>query len=231
MILAVTPARKGSKGIIKKNLSLVNGIPLIQHTFNLVKGLDNVFDHYIVSTDCNDIIDLAKQNEVQVPFVRPAHLAEDQTPMLPVLEHAIIEMEATYNQPVSTLILLDPTAPLRRPSHITDAYHLFKSNDCDAVISCNQPHRHPSFNMVKEESGFAQLVVPLDYEVGSRQTAPKVYDLNTVVWIYKRDVIVKDKIRIPKKTLLYEVEKCDAIDIDYQEDLDYLDYLLQRGHK
>ena len=227
MIIGVIPARGGSKGIPMKNLRKVMGIPLIGHAIQC--GLKcPLIDHLIVSTDSRKIAEVAVSFGAELPFIRPSHLAEDTTPMLPVLQHTIEKVESHYNKKVEFLILLDPTGPLRQVDDIITCISMLKEPGCDAVVSANKAHRSPYFNMVKVENGYAGLFSILENkDIGRRQDSQDVYDLNTVVWGYRREALMEEKKRIPKKTKLYLIPAERSIDIDTEFDLTILENILK----
>jgi CMP-N-acetylneuraminic acid synthetase len=227
LVVGLIPARKGSKGVPNKNLRLVFGKPLIVHAIEC--GLQCEFiDHLIVSTNCKNIATVARDSGAEVPFMRPKELATDEAPMLPVLEHAVLKTEEHYAEQVNCLILLDPTAPLRRLDDLIGAFDLFRNEDCGAVVSGSVAQRNPYFNMVQKKSTYYTLVNNSMQTIGRRQDAPLVYDLNTVVWIYSRAAVLKQGSRIPEKTLLYEIPVDRAIDLDTELDFDLLDFILSR---
>lgn len=230
MVLGVIPARGGSKGIKGKNIRIVGGNPLIVHTIECAKQCSFI-DHVLVSTDSLEIAEIARNHGMDVPFMRPGSLAEDATPMLPVLQHALTEGERIYNKIVNCLVLLDPTGPLRTVEDVERCWKLFREGAFDAVVSGNEAHRNPYFNMVKVEGGNARLVNEHDKEIGRRQDAPKVYDLNTVVWIYSRKALMEEKARLPRRTSLYLVPPERALDLDSEFDFQILEFLLARKRR
>ena len=217
-VLGLVPARGGSKGITNKNIRLLAGKPLIAHAIQCGLACDSI-SRLIVSTDSEEIARVAREWGAEVPFIRPARLAEDATPMLPVMQHAIREIEAQCDREVDVLVLIDPTAPMRIAEDIENALDVFGRNDCDAVVSGTRSRRSPYFNMVKENvHGWMELVDSTQV-VGRRQDAPQTYDLNTVVWVYSRSALMAQGERIPEKTMLYEVAEDRALDIDTEYDL------------
>ncbi|MFC1498519.1 cytidylyltransferase domain-containing protein [Verrucomicrobiota bacterium] len=225
MILGVIPARGGSRGVQRKNVRLVNGRPLIQYAIECALSCD-CLDNVVVSTDDEEIAEIARKVGADVPFIRPSDLARPETPMLPVLKHALIEAEKFYKKTFDAVVLLDPTGPLRIVDDVEGAIKLFKDKQCDAVVSGNSAHRNPYFNMVKkDESGLASLVCEPEKPVGRRQDAPVVYDLNTVVWVFSRAMILEGK-RLPENAYLYEIDVSRAVDLDTERDFKFLEFLL-----
>lgn len=224
--LGVIPARAGSKGVPHKNIKNVAGKPLIAYAIECGLASESL-DHVMVSTDSTQIVNIAQRYGADVPSIRPAELAHDSTPMLPVLQHAIVEAEKYYNGIVATLVLIDPTAPLRTVEDIESALRLFKQNDCEAVVSGNTAHRSPFFNMVKLKDGYVRLAQDFGSSIGRRQDAPELYDLNTVVWIYSRKALMEEQQRIPDRTILYLVPRERSLDLDTEFDFRLLENLLK----
>lgn len=230
-VVCVIPARGGSKGVIKKNIRYVLGKPLIGYAIECGLSCPSI-EHVMVSTDDESIAETAKQFGADVPFLRPGYLAEDLTPMLPVLQHALLQAEKFYAQKVETLILLDPTAPLRTVADVEECYILYRESGSDAVLSGNHAHRNPYFNMVvKKKDETVRLAIPQDETIACRQDAPEVFDLNTVVWIYSRKALMEEKKRIPAKSSLYIVPSARALDIDTEFDIELLEYTLAKQRK
>ena len=226
MILGLIPARGGSKGVPGKNIRRVSGKPLIAYAIECGLQCPSI-EHVVVSTDSVEIAEIAKGFGAEVPFLRPAEIAADTTPMLPVMQHCISSSESFYHTTVEFLVLLDPTGPLRLVEDIEHCIRRCKESDCDAIISGNVAHRNPYFNMVKEEESYVQLVCSTNGSIGRRQDAPSVYDLNTVVWVYSRKALMEEQARIPKKTQLYLVPPERSIDLDTEFDFRVLGFLLK----
>ena len=230
MILGVTPARGGSKGIREKNIRIIAGRPLI--AFAIEVGLaTRLIDRYIVSTDSKEIARIAVSLGATVPFERPAIIATDSAPMLPVLKHAVVEIEQQTGDVVEAVVLLDPTAPLRTVEDVENAIKLFQQGECDAVISVNKSAKNPYFNMVEIRNGYCNLVKPIDPPVTRRQDAPEVFEMNTVVSIFSKKVVMNAKQRIPKKTRYLMIPRERSIDIDTPYDLQRLDFLLSNASR
>lgn len=227
MVLAVVPARGGSKGIPGKNLRMLAGKPLLAHAIECSLASPDI-DHVVVSTESDDILSVAREYGADTPFVRPVELATDTAPMLPVLQHTIEECERYYRKQVDLLVLLDPTGPLRTPADIATCIKLLRQSGCDAVISGNQAHRSPYFNMVSPTDEFVSLTIAPSGNVGRRQDSPTVYDLNTVVWVYTRHALMQEQARIPKKSKLYLVPPERALDIDSEFDFELLEFVYSR---
>ncbi len=226
VILGVIPARGGSKGVPGKNLRNVAGKPLVAHAIEC-SALCASLDKVIVSTDSTEIAQVAEAAGASVPFIRPADLADDNSPMIKVLRHALLAIEQVEETQVEAVVLIDPTAPLRKVSDIEGAIALFQEQSCDAVVSTNLAARNPYFNMVEEKGGYARLVKgSKKKEIIRRQDCPLVYDLNTVVWVFSRWTVLECGERIPPRTVIFEIPAERAVDLDTEEDFRYLSFLM-----
>ena len=227
IVLGVIPARGGSKGIPGKNIRPVLCKPLI--VYSIECGLKcNSIDRLIVTTDSHEIANIARKWGADVPFMRPRELAEDTTPMLPVLQHTVTASEEYYKKTISTLVLLHPTGPLRTIKDVEDCLELFRNSNCDAVVSGNVSRRSPYFDMVIKTDCYVSLPISNSEQIGRRQDSPPVYDLNSVVWVYSREALMQERARIPKRTLLYLVPLERSIDIDTELDLKILEFMMSR---
>src|SRR3989344_6738402 len=133
-VLGVITARGGSKGIPGKNIRPLLGKPLIVYTIEAAKN-SGVFDRLILSTDDKEIADVAQKCGCDVPFMRPDELAQDDTPHLPVMQHAVQWLKDNENYEPDYVMILQPTSPLRQASHIKEAVDLILSKGTDAVLS------------------------------------------------------------------------------------------------
>ena len=152
--------------------------------------------------------------------------------MLPVMQHAIETAETVYKEKVNILILLDPTSPLRKVKDIEQALSIFnKDKTCQAVISGCEAHRSPSFNMVRLEDDFVQILIRSDKDIGCRQDCPPVFDLDSTVWMYSREAIMDMGKRIPPCTRLYIVPEERSSHIDTELDFKIVEFLMRESRK
>lgn len=224
--LGLIAARGGSKGIPDKNLLKIGGKELVRIAVEVgleVPGIDKL----VCTTDSEKIANVAEDAGAEVPFIRPRELALDCTPMLPVIEHSIDEMEKREGRLVGRIVLLDPTAPMRSAQDVEDTLAYYNESDCDLVVSVHQGHHNPYFNMLESEGMYFKLPKGADANYGARQAAPAVYQINTVAWVYSRRSIKIERKRIPKKTLIYEFPETRSIDLDTPDDISKLNYFLQ----
>jgi CMP-N-acetylneuraminic acid synthetase len=141
-VLALVPARGGSKGIPDKNLRRLGGRPLLAYAASAASA-SGVVDRLVLSTDSAAIAEEGRRLGLEVPFVRPAELAGDDTPMVPVVEHAVASLERAGWSP-EVIVLLQPTSPLRTPEHVRKAVEQLRDSKADSVVTVVELPRHHS---------------------------------------------------------------------------------------
>ena len=224
-ILIIVPARAGSKGVTKKNMYPVNGIPLIVYTFNLIKQLS--YD-YCITTDDDDIIQVAVNMGLKVYFKRPGNLAVDTTKMIEVLKHSILKMEHMFGIKYEYIMLLQPTAPLRTVSDVNNTIELLNATETDSVISVNPVDSHHPALMKKIENGFLEPYCIEENEGTRRQDyKPAAYMRNGAIYLTKRDIILKNHSIWGKKITPYVMEQNKSISIDNLLDIYTLEAYLR----
>lgn len=187
-ILGIIPARGGSKGIPGKNIRLLNGKPLIQYAVEAAQR-SGLVDRLILTTDSAEIAATGRDLGIEVPFIRPPHLAQDDTPMLPVIEHTLLFVEAQGWQP-DIILLLQPTAPLRQAEHIQQAIKKLVDEKCDSVVSVVEVPRHyvPDFVLRLEDGRLKPFLdTPL---VTRRQDARPAYSRDGTIYAFWRHVLI-----------------------------------------
>lgn len=186
-ILCTICARGGSKGVPGKNVRPIGGKPLIAHTIDHALAWGEA-DDVVVSTDSEDIAQVAREYGASVPFTRPAGLATDEAQKLPVVQHAVEQLEAAQDTRYDLVVDLDPTVPLRLVEDIEAAVELATREDTDNVQTATESERNPYYNMFElDEEGYAHLSKPPDERIVRRQDAPAVYSLNGAIAAYDRD--------------------------------------------
>lgn len=159
-LVAIIPARGGSRGLPGKNVKLLDGKPLIAYTIEEALRTPSL-SRTIVSTDDSKIAEVAKRYGAEVPFLRPPQFAQDNTPMIEVLLHCLNVLEEE-NCVVDALVLLQPTSPLRKAKHITDCTNLFLNNKPDSVVSVMEvPHHYSAGTTAKLTEG---KLLPLEFK-------------------------------------------------------------------
>lgn len=188
IVLGLVPARAGSKGVPGKNIKLLAGRPLLEYTAQAARS-SGVLDRVILSTDSPDIAEAGRQAGFDVPFLRPASLAADDTPMLPVIQHTLHALSEQQWVP-DVLVLLQPTSPLRRPEHIRDAVAMLRDTQADSVVSVVELPRHLSPDYVMRiEDGRLRSFFPDGARFTRRQDARPAYSRDGTVYACWRRTI------------------------------------------
>ena len=181
--LALIPARGGSKGLPGKNIRPLAGMPLIVHSVRLA-ALCPEIERTAVSTDAGEIADVARSAGAEV-LDRPEELARDETPMLPVLRHALAELDPDGGR-YDFLLLLDPTSPGRLPADVADAHALLaRSPDADGVVAVSEPSFNPIWHAVVERDGYIEPLVAEGRRFGRRQDVPRVLRINAALYLFR----------------------------------------------
>ncbi|MBP9848371.1 MAG: acylneuraminate cytidylyltransferase family protein [Flavobacterium sp.] len=208
--LIIIPARGGSKGVPRKNIKLLKGIPLIHYT---IKAAQKLFDNALicVSTDDEEIKKVAEQTSLVVPFLRPKELASDSSGTYEVLMHAI-EHFANNGYEADTLILLQPTSPFRTSSHIEEALKIY-SNEIDMVVSVKETRSNPYYVLFEEdENGY--LKKSKDANFIRRQDCPKVWEYNGAIYIININSLKKKTLNQFTKVRKFVMDDFSSHDID-----------------
>jgi N-acylneuraminate cytidylyltransferase/CMP-N,N'-diacetyllegionaminic acid synthase len=221
-------ARKGSKGVKNKNVRLLEGKPLISHSIE--QAIDAGFgETLIVSSDSDEILEIA--NSYQVPHIirRPDELAHDTADKLEAIKHAITAVESKINCTFSNILDLDPTSPLRLVDDIFAAIDLFRNSNADNLITGMSSRRSPYFNLVETNSnGFVSLSKPPTERIFRRQDSPKCYDMNASIYIWKRKFLFDNTQVFGNKTVLYSMPENRSIDIDSELDFEFVSFLMHK---
>ena len=189
-VLAIVPARGGSKGVPGKNVRKLAGRTLLDYTAAAARD-SGVIDRLVLSTDSAEIADAGKRAGLEVPFMRPADLANDDTPMLPVIQHAVDTLAADGWTP-DMVVLLQPTSPLRRASHVRDAVTTLRETKADSVVTVVELPRHLSPDYVMRiEDGVLRPFLAEGARVTRRQDARPAYSRDGTVYACWRATLDK----------------------------------------
>jgi CMP-N,N'-diacetyllegionaminic acid synthase len=229
-ILGIIPARGGSKSVPHKNIALLNGKPMIAYTIEAAKKSQRLTE-FLVSSENPEIITVAKQYGAPVPFVRPAQLATDEAPTLPVVQHAVREMEALNDLTYDIIVLLQPTTPLRRPEDIDAAIDKLIATGADSVISvCEVGAYHPARMRQIIDDCLIELPIREPKEMLRRQDLPPIYIRNGAIYAVQRQVVMLQNSLIGKVSRPYIMP--DEISVNVDSKLDFLmaEILLRQQH-
>ena len=219
-------ARGGSKGVPRKNLRPLAGKPLIVHAIQCAKAC-SALRRVVVSTDDHAIANISREHGAEVPFIRPAHLALDDTSKWPVFQHLVLALEHATGERVDVLVDLDAGVPLRKPSDIDGCVNQLLSGTADIVATAYEADRNPYFNMVElKAEGFAKIVKSPEVPIVCRQAAPPVYSLSPAVYAIRRDTLWKYSHWSEARLQIYRLPRKRAIDIDSELDFRLAEFLM-----
>lgn len=217
-VLAIVPARGGSKGVPRKNvLELTPGRTLLHYVAEAARKATRV-NKVILSTEDEEIARVGREAGLEVPFMRPRELAADETPMLAVLRHAIDQVVASGWTP-EYVVLLQPTSPCRRWTHIDDAVGLLMSEGPDSVVSVVEVPKHLSPDYVmKIADGTLQPFLPGGARVTRRQDVRPAYYRDGTVYAFRRDTIERFGDIYGHRCVPLLIDARDSLSIDSPED-------------
>ena len=220
-VLAIIPARGGSKGIPKKNVKLLAGKPLIAWTIQEAKK-SKYIDRLILSSEDEEIIRIAKEWGCEVPFVRPAELAKDDTPGIEPVLHAMKALDEKYDY----VVLLQPTSPLRLVDDIDRCIETCVSSSAPSCVSVTEVNQHPYLMYKIDKKGSLEPFRDQKNEIHRRQDLPLVYILNGAVYVSKTNRIEKTRAFVMPETIAYIMPKERSYDIDTELDFNICEFLI-----
>ncbi len=222
-ILAIIPARGGSKGVPRKNIKILAGKPLIAWTIEEAKK-SKFIDMCIVSTEDQEIKSVAEKWGGNVPFMRPVELARDDTPGIEPVLHAI-QMMPGYDY----VVLLQATSPLRTVEDIDGAIAYCLDQDCESCVSVTEAEHSPYWMYQMEIQGQLRPILKIEKEKSyQRQKLPKIYQLNGSVYVASVDFVQRERAFIGEKTLGYMMPQERSYDIDTMMDFEVAEVLMQK---
>ncbi|WP_377644035.1 cytidylyltransferase domain-containing protein [Oryzobacter terrae] len=184
-VLAVVPARGGSRGLPDKNVRLLSGLPLVVHAIRAAAGVAAI-SRTVVTTDSTRIADVAREHGGDVPFLRPAGLAADDTPMAPVIAHALATVEEMEGSSYDAVVLLDPTSPAREPQQVTAALEMLWADPAlDGVVSVSEPTFQPEWVGVRHEGAALARYFPASAGVTRRQDTERYLRINGNFYVWR----------------------------------------------
>jgi len=216
-VLAIVPARGGSKGVPGKNLRPLAGRTLLDYVATAARDSGRI-DKIVLSTDSEEIAEAGRRAGLDVPFIRPAALARDDTPMLPVLRHVLEEVERGGWTP-DYVVLLQPTSPLRRPLHIQNAVSTLIETGADSVVTVIELPKHLSPDYVMRiEDGHLRPFLPEGERITRRQDVRPAYSRDGTVYAFRRDTIDRFGSIYGDHCRPLVIDARDSLSIDTPED-------------
>jgi len=217
-VLATICARGGSKGVKNKNIRLLCGKPLIIYSLNLIKESQYI-DDYIISTDSDDIIDIVERYGIEIEFKRPKELAEDKVSRIDVIQHAVDWVQNKRKKKFDIVADLGVATPLKNVNDLDSSIELLVDSNANNVFSVTLCSRNPYYNMVEVVNGEVKKIKNTG-KLKDRRDAPKVYDMNDGLNIWKNEILFSHNHQFNENTKIYVMPRERSIDID--EEIDFL---------
>ena len=224
-IIAIIPARSGSKGIKNKNIKKLNGKPLIAYSIEFAKSV-GIIDYILVSTDSEKYAQIAKSYGAKVPFIRPSELAQDNSKGMDVIIHSLNWIKMNIDNAWYCLIL-QPTTPLRKVEDIEEMIKMFINNNADAIISVCEVDHPPEWTFKITNTLKLENIFNLDNPPQNRQDCQKYYRLNGVYYFAIIPFLLNNKSFFSKNTIAYIMPKIRSIDIDSELDFKLAEFLFK----
>ncbi|WP_303189043.1 acylneuraminate cytidylyltransferase family protein [Fusobacterium ulcerans] len=221
-ILAIIPARSGSKGLKDKNIKMMNGKPLIAYTIEAAQN-SKIFEDIIISTDSEKYAEIAKKYGGSVPYLRDKKLANDNAKSSDVILDILNRVEKKYD----SFIMLQPTSPLRTEKNIIEAYKMYLEKKANSVVSvCEMEHSPLWANILNEERRMDSFLKGIDVNK-NRQELETYYRINGALYIANVEYFKKYQDFYYKDSYAYIMEKENSIDIDDELDFKIAEYLIK----
>lgn len=228
--LGIIPARGGSKGIPRKNIRMLAGKPLLAWTAEA--ALRSSLSRVILSSDDTEIIAVGREYGLEAPFIRPPELAQDDTPAIDVVVHALTALFQMEGYRPDSVMLLQPTSPLRTARHIDEALDLFSRHpEATSLVSVvKAPHNMTPESLMRiNEYGYLEHLVPWGEKMNIRQQKPQYYARNgAAIYIVRTDCLLINQTLYGNRILAYEMPKSESIDIDDEFDFELCELLLRK---
>lgn len=215
-VLAIIPARGGSKALPRKNIKKLNGIPLIAYTL-LAANKSKYIKRIVVSTDDNEIAYISKTYGGEIPYIRPSKLADDTSPTIDSILHMIDYLEKKQDYCPDYILLLQCTSPLRNTQHIDEAIEKLLNSDFDGIASICEAEVNPYWTNVLTKDKL-QYFIKEGKQITRRQDLPEIYRCNGAIFLAKTEVLKKEKTFELENLTGYIMDEYSSIDIDTELD-------------
>lgn len=226
-MLAIIPARGGSKGLPGKNIKAFAGLPLIAHTIKAALA-SKYIDKVVVSTDAQEIYDIAQKYGAHPSFLRPEYLASDDARAIDAYTYTLDRLKSEYDIFADNVVILQPTSPLRTSSDIDEAIDLFLEKKADSVISYTEELHPVQWHRYISESLQLESIFPESLD--NRQKFKKSYYPNGAVYVFKVSLL-KMQMYTSEQTYAYVMPRTRSVDIDTIDDFNYAEYLMGNSNE
>lgn len=229
-MLAIIPARGGSKGLPRKNIKPFNGKPLIQYTIEAALRAKSI-DRVIITTDDEEIAEIAQKSGAEVPFLRPVELASDDSSAVDVYIHAVDFIMKKTKCRIDKFMVLLGTVPLRTNEHIDEAYRFFEEKKATTLVSMKAAEVPPAWYFHKDmeervcNAGFNNAEVSI---IANRQQNQSFYIPNGAIYILDYQLLKEKRTYYCENTVAYVMDSMCSIDIDTQLDFEFAEYIAKR---
>jgi CMP-N-acetylneuraminic acid synthetase len=227
-VVGIIPARGGSKGLLRKNIADLAGKPIIQYTIDAAKN-SQLIDRVIVSTDDEEIAEVAKKLGAEVPFIRPENLATDTAPSLGVLKHAVNWLKENENYNTDIIVCLFPTYPFRTAEDIDKTVSKLTESNAESACTVVEVHQHPYW-MTQIKDGKANFFTKPETAITERQKLPKYYTFGGGVFVITRESLIKQTFHFTSRenNVAVIVDSTKDIDIHTPKDLALAEFLMKK---
>lgn len=227
-MIAIIPARGGSKGIVGKNIKLLNGKPLIAYTIEAALNSKKI-DRVVVSTDYEDIKEISVQYGAEVPFLRPDFLATDAASSLDVFQYTLHRLEQEEQIEFENFVVLQPTSPLRTTIHIDQAIALFEEKNAKAVVSYCKEQHSVFWHKFLDSDGKLVSIFNGNFVKNRQEMKPSFYP-NGAIYVFDKKYIFNTK-DFTENCYAYIMDREYSVDIDTMDDFLYAEFLLQQQNE
>lgn len=227
-MIAIIPARGGSKGLPGKNIKLLNGIPLICHSIQTALKAKSI-SRVIVSTDDAEIAKIAQEYGAEVPFIRPKNLAKDSSMVMDAYIYTIDRLVNESNEEIESFVALLPTAPLRLAEDIDNAVSIFINNNADSVISVTEAPVPIEWYRKIDKNNLLSNYLPEWDAVANRQELNQAHVPNGAIYVFHTEKLRETRLYYMSKTYPYIMPRERSADIDDPLDFKWVEFLMQRN--
>lgn len=227
-VLALVPARGGSKGLPGKNIRPLGGKPLIAWTLEAAQGSGYV-DSTVVTTDSEEIASVARAWKGEVPFLRPPEYASDTSPTSAAVVHALDWLEKERGRRYDILVLLQPTSPFRNAAHVDAALNAFAADPgAESLVSACEAEKSPYWTKSLGPDGYLRDFIPGASEYTRRQDLPKAYVLNGALYVIPAETFRRTRAFMGERTRVFAMDRLSSLDIDTPLDFEIAEFLAAR---
>ena len=226
-MLAIIPARGGSKGLTRKNIRSLGGKPLILWTIEEAKNSKSL-NHIVLSTDDEEIAQICKHTGIDIPFMRPSELAQDDSLAIDNYIYTVDRLNEEFNYNYNEFVVLLPTTPLRKSFDIEGAISVFNEKDSDSVISVTCLHFPADWIFRLSKDGTMNSLIKENL-IMNRQDHERYFIPNGGVYVLRNELLKKNRSYFSQKTYPFKMPYERSVDIDTEFDFKLAEYLISKN--